>query len=860
MSIQYKLKFPARYSIVYFSISALCVLLLVCSAPFIVQAQESPKKSAKIEKELREFYKSELEGIDLTSDIQCPKTAEQKMDEAFAATKIVYSLGKDVAMVATFGKSEVMVQIARKGVSGKQLIDLVNPGKAGAISAVKIGTDALQKIEKGKPVKDVATELASSAGKEYIKSQTIGNIPVVRTGVAFYNYDQVTDKHQERIEKLVKHNKRLLKLGKLSSSYTRLQKMIDNTKLASKKKNKEYNRVLQHLVGRYAKCLIYKDTVMGAYRVTLQGFKNDVWSMLSELDGTYGQGTERDAGFRNKNYGVGRAFDRYIKEKAKWEKVENQLYGLAKRTAPKYRDYKPKAKELLKRYHGKMQELRKQYNKYDSPDKNRPPFKYPHICMCTGSMVTKVKPEIDTTMGQGTQVPDFVKNKNNQISFKNVNIKTKSEPDYIPCSMYTSDTEKAGKNARSILAVVDSSGSMSSTDPNNLRIKAIQMMIDTMSPDTTLGLVDFDSGSRVLSSPLKINRFQSNTRQKLRNKIQMIDSNGGTDIQNGLKKAEGLIDKKQQRTSIVLLTDGKDDTWKGKAGIIPENVPVHTIALSNQADRRSLSKISAATGGIADIARTANDLPRIMSRLFGQASGEEVLLSREGTIKQGEKIDYGFFVGDPSSRLQCQVSWPGSDVDIVLKSPNGRTYSTKDAVNKGFGVESSTYDIVRLDKPVAGRWTLQLLGRNIPSQKGEAFTARVSSQGGKIETKWKTKQVVPEAGQKFSVDIVSKNSTVNWDKAYLKVKEPSGKIRNETVSLSSIAAALGGTSGVSAARVRPDEPGLYRVQVTVFGETDKQNKIMRSFDRTFQVAPKGKGIDYKNEIKPFIRRRPGMLR
>ena len=52
-----------------------------------------------------------------------------------------------------------------------------------------------------------------------------------------------------------------------------------------------------------------------------------------------------------------------------------------------------------------------------------------------------------------------------------------------------------------IVAIVDSSGSMTKTDPKKLRIQALEMMTDSLSFNTKIGLVDFDSKARWVIEP-----------------------------------------------------------------------------------------------------------------------------------------------------------------------------------------------------------------------------------------------------------------------------------------------------------------------------------------------------------------------
>src|SRR4051794_24936143 len=55
--------------------------------------------------------------------------------------------------------------------------------------------------------------------------------------------------------------------------------------------------------------------------------------------------------------------------------------------------------------------------------------------------------------------------------------------------------------ATNVETIVDDSGSMSSTDPNRLRVQAIDLLINALGSGTTLGAIEFGSGDDSTSPP-----------------------------------------------------------------------------------------------------------------------------------------------------------------------------------------------------------------------------------------------------------------------------------------------------------------------------------------------------------------------
>lgn len=402
-----------------------------------------------------------------------------------------------------------------------------------------------------------------------------------------------------------------------------------------------------------------------------------------------------------------------------------------------------------------------------------------------------------------------------------------------------------------IVALVDSSGSMEKYDPRNLRISGLKMMIDSLSEGHSLGIIDFDDKAHTLVSPEMLGLYGGDTRQQLRRAASRIDADGGTNIRDGLTLAASLIPPGRKGV-IILLTDGKDKNWRGQNDMVRAGIKVHTIALSDAADQAGLSRLSSATGGEAEIARNAGDLQRIFGVLFGLAEQDEVVLIREGTIRQGGVQNFPLLVEQGQGLIECRVSWPGSNIDLTAVSPNGRQYSIQSAVAGGYGIEGDTYDLIRIKNPMPGNWNLRLQGVEI-TPGGEPFTVRAAARDSAIRTRWEIKPLVPEMGENCSFSL-SSQSNVNWQTAEVIRFDHRGVKSSKQVTLSSIAAMLGGAGGQTIYSWRPDSLGVNRFHLEVKGVLPDGSEVMRSLDRTVRVAAPGQGVRRKYEIDPFIRR------
>jgi len=400
-----------------------------------------------------------------------------------------------------------------------------------------------------------------------------------------------------------------------------------------------------------------------------------------------------------------------------------------------------------------------------------------------------------------------------------------------------------------IFAIVDSSGSMTKTDPKNLRIEALKMMLDSLGENVELTILDFDDKVTVVLPAQKLGPVGSPVRESAKEALRRIDSDGGTAISKGLRRAYELTGRTHGEVTYVLMSDGKDNSWRGQTNFLGDHIKVHTIALSEQADQEALGQISATTGGIAEIAQNATDLHRIFANLFGEAEGQEVMLVKSGIMKTGERLEFTLPIESSLSGLDFQVTLPGSDIDLTIVDPNGRRIAIDDAVRGGFGVEQRTYDIIRVERPISGQWKAVLDGVDL-DPKGEPFTLRVLAKGSTVKTHWVSNVAVPEVGESFSLSVRDQ-ANVTWQSAEITLWKPDGTQQNETRTFDGIESLL---SSVTTMELIPDRSGIYRAQISLSGVLVGGEPLVRSLDRSFRVALPGMGLSYRHDIDPFIRR------
>ena len=168
--------------------------------------------------------------------------------------------------------------------------------------------------------------------------------------------------------------------------------------------------------------------------------------------------------------------------------------------------------------------------------------------------------------------------------------------------------------------LIDVSGSMRESDPQNLRKPALELMVQLLPDGSRAGVWTFGQWVNMVVPHGEVDepwRLQASAAVAEINNFGML-----TNIPDVLELSTFDIEQLQYqyRTSIILLTDGKVEVSKDAAHnrraardllekVAPElrdwGVTVHTIALSDEADWEFLRALARITGGLAERAQSA---------------------------------------------------------------------------------------------------------------------------------------------------------------------------------------------------------------------------------------------------------------
>jgi len=273
--------------------------------------------------------------------------------------------------------------------------------------------------------------------------------------------------------------------------------------------------------------------------------------------------------------------------------------------------------------------------------------------------------------------------------------------------------------------IIDSSGSMSSNDPQDMRKEALDMIInDRLDGTENVFIVDFDENAKLMNSTTS-----SWSKSHLKNAVRGIDSSGGTNIRSGLDRMKTSMQNKgldYSNTAVILLSDGMDNSnyKKGTQWFSHNNIPVYTISFRGQSNETIMTEIAQLTGGNFMKARNAQEIFNIFNIFYNELSGSSMLFQIISNILQGQSILHQFF-NDSTSPLYIPLIWGGSKISLTLTSPDGKTYNQGGSSAK-WNV-GDNFVTATIQKPAIGLWKATLHGVQIPSV-GEPYSFEVHNK------------------------------------------------------------------------------------------------------------------------------------
>jgi Mg-chelatase subunit ChlD len=189
----------------------------------------------EIENELTDFYNKNLKGVNLSENIVFPKTDEYKL----AMSGLFITIGKDLALFITFGKSEAAIKIVEAPLDAAGY----------AVGAAEVASSDNKKVAL---VKVGVGEL-------------MDKVPVARTVYAIVEADKASITEEKRIRDAISKNQTLQRFNtETVSQIARITRLING--VTDQADRKAYRQMFSELLYKHAQIITYKAMVESGYK------------------------------------------------------------------------------------------------------------------------------------------------------------------------------------------------------------------------------------------------------------------------------------------------------------------------------------------------------------------------------------------------------------------------------------------------------------------------------------------------------------------------------------------------------------------------------------------------------------------
>jgi uncharacterized protein (TIGR03503 family) len=286
------------------------------------------------------------------------------------------------------------------------------------------------------------------------------------------------------------------------------------------------------------------------------------------------------------------------------------------------------------------------------------------------------------------------------------------------CAVFSTATIAAEEDNKNlpfdVRIVIDISGSMKQTDPNNLRIPALNLLLELMPEGAQAGIWTF---GRYVNNLVPVSKVDDAWREQAKKMAINISSLGlHTNLSGALNDAAwGLKADSGFQQSIILLTDGKVDMADSETANAEQintqerkklmsqvlqkyrdaGANIHTLALSDLADKNLLQEIALETDGLYSEAQDAEALMKAFLRAFDRAVPVEQVPMEDNT-----------FVIDDSVTEFTALIFKRSEggQESALLTPSGGRLSELEHPESVRWHKDVSFDLITIKQPEAGIW------------------------------------------------------------------------------------------------------------------------------------------------------------
>lgn len=265
--------------------------------------------------------------------------------------------------------------------------------------------------------------------------------------------------------------------------------------------------------------------------------------------------------------------------------------------------------------------------------------------------------------------------------------------------------------------IMDSSGSMKKTDPNNLRKPAAKLFISLLGIEDRVSVMSFSDNAYPITYLLPLDD-DKNLERSLQATDKVSSKGVYTNIHAAINRAHDILiqDQSGHQQMIILLSDGQMDvgndeksftlTMQLQDDLIPKlnaaNIKVYSIAFTEASDQALLTSLADNSGGFCKVAQNDSELHLAFTSIFEQSKQPDMLPLTENR-----------FVADASIReITIVASKETAESRIFLEDPDANRFEAVTAPDNMKWFVSDSFDMITVKQPSAGEWKILFSDNN----------------------------------------------------------------------------------------------------------------------------------------------------
>jgi uncharacterized protein (TIGR03503 family) len=323
------------------------------------------------------------------------------------------------------------------------------------------------------------------------------------------------------------------------------------------------------------------------------------------------------------------------------------------------------------------------------------------------------------TPGPSAQAAPKTTPDNTKPSTPAANLKSPQKIEGLNLPQNAKSTIIPTSKATDVRVIIDISGSMKQNDPDNLRIPALNLIVEMIPEGAKAGVWTFGQWVNMLIPPAVVNK---KWREDAKKSAQKINSHGlRTNIGQAMEQATWQLERDgEYEQHVILLTDGlvdiaadNDPQQQAKNSAERQRIAttilkqyqdlgikIHSIGLSSNADKVLLDKLALETSGSSVVVNTPEELVKAFLKAFEKAApevAEQVPLANDNTFDIDASVE----------EFTALVFRKKGSNPMQLTSPSGTVVSQIKPMENARWFGESVYDLVTITKPEAGKWKIE---------------------------------------------------------------------------------------------------------------------------------------------------------